>query len=147
MPGKSARVLHSVLIAGLFGLVASSASAQGYDSQGNDTSYNSAPDETVTVIAPRLKADRTLLNAPPERVSLSRPIHYTTQDLLDPVRAQTLRWNVWRTAHDVCQQLDGAYPVYRMPMSPTCFRDAYNNAIVKINARIAGARLAYWYGY
>ena len=83
------------------------------------------------------------LNAPPERVYLSRPISYTTQDLLDPTRSQALRWKVWRTAHEVCDQLRDAYPVYRMSTAPTCFREAYENAITKIDARMAGARLAY----
>jgi hypothetical protein len=58
-----------------------------------------------------------------------------------------LRWKVWRVAHDVCQSLAEAYPVYRMSTAPTCFREAYNDAIVKIDARITGARLSYWYGY
>jgi hypothetical protein len=54
---------------------------------------------------------------------------------------------VWRAAHDVCDQLRDVYPVYRMSTAPTCFREAYENAIVKIDSRITGARLAYWYGY
>ncbi|HEX3667178.1 MAG TPA: UrcA family protein [Rhizomicrobium sp.] len=142
-----ALLLRPVLAAGLFGLAISSASAQGYDPYGDSTPYSGGPGETVTVIAPRFKADSTPLNGPLERVSLSRPVRYTTADLLDPERSQALRWKVWQTAHEVCQSLDEAYPVYRLSTSRPCIRDAYNDAIVKINARITGARLAYWYGY
>ena len=136
-------VLRPALIATLLGLTAPAAFAQGEDG----TPYTGGPNETVTVTGPHFRADRMPLNGPLEGVSLSRAIHYTTADLLDPQRAQALRWQVWQTAHEVCQQLDEAYPVYRLSSTRACSRDAYNDAIVKIDARITGARLAYWYGY
>lgn len=144
MSGKSAVLLSSVFAAGLFGLAVSSASAQGYSYQ---APYSSGPSESMTVIAPRFKADSTPLNGPSERLSLSKTIRYTTGDLVDPTRAQVLRWNVWRSAHEVCDRLAEAYPVYTMTSARSCFYDAYYDAISKIDARIAGARLAYWYGY
>jgi UrcA family protein len=147
MPARSARLLSPFLAAGLLGLAVTSAPAQGYDPYGNNTPYSSAPNETVTVIGPHFRADSTPLNGPLERVSLSKPVHYTTRDLVDPRRAQELRWRVGRAAHEVCQSLAESYPVYPMSTAPTCFREAYNDAIVKIDARITGARLAYWYGY
>jgi hypothetical protein len=78
MPGNSARFLRPLLAAGLFGLVMSPACAQGYDPYGNETPYSSGPNETVTVIGPRFKADSTPLNGPLERVSLK------TDPLYDP---------------------------------------------------------------
>ena len=143
MSARFAASFRTVLIAGVLGLSASTALGPG----AGGTPYIGGPDETVTVIAPHYRADSMPLNAPPERVYLSRPISYTTQDLLDPTRAQVLRWKVWRTAHEVCDRLREEYPVYRMSTAPACFREAYENAIVKIDARITGARLAYWYGY
>jgi UrcA family protein len=137
------RFLRPALLAALLSLAGSAAAY----AQAGGTPYSGGPDETVTVFAPHFRADSMPLNAPPERMYLSRPISYTTQDLLDPARAQVLRWKVWRTAHDVCDRLRDVYPVYRMSTAPTCFREAYENAIVKIDARITGARLAYWYGY
>ncbi len=145
MTGKSALFLRPALVAGLFGLAVSSAAAQGPDV--NETPYSGGPNETVTVIAPHFKTDSTPLNGPLERMSLSKPIRYTTDDLVDPERAQVLRWKVWRAAHEVCDRLADAYPVYTMPTERSCFRDAYNDAMVKIDARITGARLSYWYGY
>ncbi|HEX4159982.1 MAG TPA: UrcA family protein [Rhizomicrobium sp.] len=139
----ASHILRPALIASLFGLAIPAALAQG----AGGTPYVGGPNETVTVIAPHFRADSTPLNGPLERMYLSKPIRYTTRDLLDPARAQVLRWKVWRAAHDVCDQLRETYPVYRMSTAPTCFREAYNDAIVKIDSRITGARLAYWYGY
>lgn len=144
MSGKSAVLLGAIFAAGLSGLTVSSASAQGYSYQ---APYSSGPNESVTVIAPRFKAETTPLNGPFERLSLSIPVHYNTGDLVDPTRAQVLRWRVWRTAHEVCDRLAEAYPVYTMTSARSCFHDAYYDAISKIDARIAGARMAYWYGY
>ncbi|MGH6877908.1 MAG: UrcA family protein [Rhizomicrobium sp.] len=138
--------LRLALLAGGLVLAASSASAQGYDPSVSQTPYSSGPTETVTVIAPRFHADSTPLNGPLEKVSLSEPVHYTTRDLLNPRRARALRWRVWRTAHQVCERLADAYPVYTLTSAEPCFREAYQNAIVKIDARITGAQLAYWYG-
>jgi UrcA family protein len=135
--------LIPALVAGLLGFTASVALAQG----AGGTPFVGGPNETVTVTAPHYRSDSTPLNGPLERMYLSRPINYTTADLVDPERSQVLRWKVWRTAHDVCDQLRDVYPVYRMSTARDCFRDAYENAIVKIDARISGARLAYWYGY
>jgi UrcA family protein len=81
-----------------------------------------------------------------EKVSLSMPVHYTFHDLVDPVQTQALRRRVWRMARNVCERLAEAYPVYTLTGAPSCFHEAYRTAMAKINARAAGARLAYWYG-
>jgi UrcA family protein len=131
------------LAAGALGYTAVSAAAQGYD--GRPYPYAADSDETVTVVAPRFRADSTPLNGPPEKVSLSESVSYTVQDLVDPAKAELLRWRVWRKAHEICEKLADAYPVYPLTTAPPCYRQAYNDAMAKIEARIAGARLAYWY--
>jgi hypothetical protein len=78
MPGKSVLLLRPALVVGLFSLALSSASAQGYSPYAYDAGYSSGPNESVTVMAPRFREDRTPLNGPMERISLSKPIHYST---------------------------------------------------------------------
>jgi UrcA family protein len=142
--------LRLALGAGALGLAALSAAAQSYDagpspySTGAD--YSTDADEIVTVVALRFRADSTPLNGPLEKISLSESARYTFQDLVDPMKAHVLRWRIWRKAHEVCDKLADAYPVYPLTTAPSCYRQAYNDAMVKIDARITGARHAYWYG-
>jgi len=137
--------LGLILATGALGLATASGAAQDYDAR--PSRYGARSDETVTVVAPRFRADSTPLNGPQETVSLSEPVHYTFQDLVDPLKAQVLRWRIWRKSHEVCEKLADAYPVYPLTTAPSCYRQAYNDAMAKIDARITGARLAYWYGY
>jgi UrcA family protein len=125
---------------------ASPAVAQPYDSSGQSP-YSGGPNETVTVIAPRFHTETSPLNGPVEPVSLSIPVHYTFHDLIDPVSSQVLRWKVWQTAQDACERLAEAYPGYTMTTAKPCVREAFHDAMAKLEPRIAGARLAYWYGY
>lgn len=136
--------LGSLLVAAALG--AAPAFAQPY---GPDMSspYSAGPNETVTVIAPRFRAESTPLNGPMEKVSLSEPVAYTFHDLVTRRGAHALRQRVWRTALDVCGRLADAYPVYTLTSAPPCVRTAYTDAMAKVNARITGARLAYYYGY
>lgn len=119
--------------------------AQGYDV--SSTPYSAGPTETVTVIAPRFRADTAPLNGPMEKVSLSIPVHYRTSDLLTPWGVDALRRRVWDTAAEVCGRLADAYPVYTLTSAPPCFREAYTTAMAQIDARIEGARMDYYYGY
>jgi UrcA family protein len=140
--------LRFALASGACALVLGAATpvlAQGYDV--SQTPYSAGPNETVTVIAPRFHADSTPLNGPLEKVSLSESVHYRTRDLLTPWGARALRRRVWNKAAEVCGRLADAYPVYTMTSAPPCFREAYTTAMAKIDARITGARLAYYYGY
>jgi UrcA family protein len=105
------------------------------------------PNETVTVIAPRFRTETSPLNGPVEPVSLSIPVSYTFHDLVDPVQSQVLRWKVWEAANDVCERLGEAYPGYTMSTARPCAREAFHDAMAKVDAREYGARLAYWYGY
>lgn len=138
------RIAPALLAAGVAAFAASPADAQPYSVP---APFSAGPNETVTVIAPHFRTETSPLNGPIEPVSLSIPVRYTFRDLVDPARTRLLRWKVWQTANDVCERLAEAYPVYTMTTAQPCIREAYDSAIVKIDARIAGARLAYWYGY
>lgn len=129
-------------------LVASSpAFAQDYNPYAASTPYSSGPTESVTVIAPRFRADSTPLNGPLEKVSLSEPVRFTDRDLLSREGTRALRRRVWRTAEEVCGRLADAYPVYTLATAEPCLKEAYENAMVKVRGQVAGVRLAYWYGY
>jgi UrcA family protein len=143
-PLSSKSALLSAIAAGAIALTLAPALAQEYDVSA--TPVVGGPNETVTVIAPRFHADSTPLNGPLEKISLSMPIHYRTADLLTPRGVHALRRRVWHTAAEVCGRLAEAYPVYPSTTSPHCFREAYNTAMARIDARATGARLDY-YGY
>ncbi|HEX3430130.1 MAG TPA: UrcA family protein [Rhizomicrobium sp.] len=128
------------LVAGLAaasaGLGAVAASAQPV--------YSSGPTETVIVTAPRMHIDSTPLNGPPERVSLSIPVRYDDLDLLSHSGARELRARLWRTAHEVCDRLADAYPVYQLSTDRPCVRTAYENAMVQAYGAINNVRVNYW---
>ncbi|HEY3637757.1 MAG TPA: UrcA family protein [Rhizomicrobium sp.] len=130
------RAIPFALGIGLCGLAATSAYAQDY-----------GPNESLTVTVPRFHEERTPLNGTVQKVSLSQHVHYTVRDLTNPARSERLRWRVWQTAQDVCGKLAEAYPFYTMTTAHSCERDAYSDAMAKIDARIAGARIAYGYSY
>jgi UrcA family protein len=138
------RAVSAVLAIGL--AATSPALAQPYDYSGQSP-YSAGPNETVTVIAPRFRTETSPLNGPVEPVSLSVPVHYTFHDLVDPVSSQVLRWKIWSAATDVCERLAEAYPGPTMTMAKPCAREAFRDAMARVEPRIAGARIAYWYGY
>jgi UrcA family protein len=130
--------LFAALLAGAAVLATAPAAAQA---------YSGGPNESVTVIAPHFRAQTAPLNAPLEKLSYSLPVHYTFRDLVVPARTRALRGRVWQTAQEVCGRLVEAYPVYTSTSAEPCFREAYNDAMAKIDARAAGARIAYHHGY
>ena len=137
------RALPLALGISLGGLMTTSTLAQGPDPYAG---YNAGPNESLTVTVPRFHEERTPLNGTAQRVSLSVPVNYTTRDLLTRARSERLRWRIWQTAQQVCENLAEAYPFYPMTTarSPhSCARDAYDDAMVKIDARITGAPIAY----
>ena len=138
------RAAPAVMAIGL--VVASPALAQPYGYSGQSP-YSAGPNETVIVIAPRFRTETSPLNGPVEPVSLSIPVHYTFHDLVDPVSSQVLRWKVWSAARDACERLAEAYPGPTMTTAKPCVREAFRDAMARVEPRIAGARFAYWYGY
>jgi len=126
------------LVAVSLGLGTAAATAQA---------YSNGPTESVIVAAPRLHVDSAPLNGPLERASLSIPVRYDDLNLLTRRGARELRGRVWRTAHEVCDRLADAYPVYEMTTEKPCVRTAYENAMVQAYGAISTARVSYRYGY
>jgi UrcA family protein len=133
--------LSVALLAGALGLVfaAPAANAQDYGPYG-PPGYQNGPPEEVTVIAPRYRAEATRLNGPAESLSLSVPVSYNDLDLLTGQGAHALRTRVRDAARDVCGQLADAFPLHKAN-GTSCFKTAYENAIVRANAAITDARL------
>ncbi|HLY05274.1 MAG TPA: UrcA family protein [Rhizomicrobium sp.] len=109
--------------------------------------YSGAPNESVIVEAPRLRAETTPLNGPPGRAWLSMNVRYDDLNLLTRSGARALRWRVWRTANQVCDRLADAYPVYQLSTAEPCVREAYENAMVQAYGAISNARVSYRLGY
>ena len=109
--------------------------------------YGGGPTESVIVVAPRLRADTTPLNAPPGRAYLSVPVRYDDLDLLTLDGADAFRWRVWQTANDLCNRLADAYPVVELSTAKTCVQSAYEDGMVKAYRVINDTRISYRYGY
>lgn len=126
--------LYSTLLAGAFVLAAGAASAQDYG-------YGPPPgDENITVYAPRVHVEpNKRLDGAPEKLSMSVNVRYDDLDLSSREGARELRARVRDSARDVCAQLRDAYPYQKMP-GTSCFKDAYENAMVHANEAIQDAR-------
>lgn len=129
-------------------LAASSAVAQpyGYSAYGAPNAYGNGPSESVIVVAPRLRAETTPLNAPPGRASLSMDVRYDDLNLLTRSGARALRWRVWQAANEVCDRLADAYPYREMSTAQPCVRGAYENGMVRAYGVISNMRVSYRMG-
>jgi UrcA family protein len=145
--------MHSKLafLAGAAGLVlmAAQASAQNYGPPPPRGAAGYGPNEEITVQAPRFReqgsAQRSL-DLPPERVSLSVPVRYDDLDLRTRAGAFELRRRVVRAAYGVCGQLRDAYPFHPLTSSPSCLREARDNALSRADSAISEVR-ADWRDY
>lgn len=136
----NARQIRSTLLLAAAGacLTAASATAQP---------YGNGPSESVIVVAPRLRAETSPLNAPPGRAWLSMDVRYDDLNLLTRAGANTLRWRIWQTANEVCDRLADAYPVRELSSDRGCLRGAYENGMVRAYGVISDARISYRMGY
>jgi len=134
--------VRSVLFVAVAGAFAASGSALAQSSP-----YSGGPTESVTVVAPHLRAESTPLNGPLERTSLSMAVRYDDLNLLTRRGARALRWRIWRTANEVCDRLADAYPGYQLATDKPCARTAYDDAMVKAYGAISDMRVSYRYGY
>ncbi len=116
------------LLIGAAAFAASSALAQDYDGP-----------ESVTVTAPHFRQDSSQLGGPLERVSLSGVVRYDDLNLQTREGARELRLRVRQEAQAVCRNLAAAYQVYQMN-GTSCYKDALNNALLKADEAIQGAR-------
>lgn len=150
----------AVLTAGAFGLalVASAATAQDYqdedsaysdedsnyddtanydDNGNNDEDANYADDEEIVVSAPRFAP--TDARGMGQRVAMSREVSYSDLDLRTHHGARALRSRVRHAAHEICTELDAAYPGPGGE-AQACYRDASRNAMNEADDIIADAR-------
>ncbi|MBV9063337.1 MAG: UrcA family protein [Alphaproteobacteria bacterium] len=111
-------------------------------------------DEEVIVTAPPPRAFREewgsgprTIDLPPEKVSLSKIVHYEDLDLATWQGAAELRHRVRAAARHVCHDLSDAYPFYRLTTSEPCYRDAVSNGLVRADEAISAAQTDYWYRY
>ncbi len=130
----------ALLAAGAFGLMlaASSARAQDYG-RFDEPAYQNGLNEEVEVIAPPYREERTPLNAPPGRVSLSHVVRYDDLDLRTREGAHELRARIRETARDICEQLDAEGPI-PLAGSPPCYRTAVEPALNRAETAISEAR-------
>lgn len=149
MTGSFRKILFttSVLAAASFA-AAGGARAQDYGPQyGPPPGYANGPSEQVEVIAPRFREDsQQKLNGPLEKLSLSTAVSYSDLDLRTRDGARELRRRVYEAARDVCAELADAYPVYQLN-GTHCFKEAYDNSMVRANAAITSARVAWRLSY
>lgn len=103
--------------------------------------------ETVEVTAPHYRvAPEQKLNGPLEKVSLSSAIPYDDLDLRTRAGARELKHRVFETAREVCGQLADYYPVYQLN-GTHCFKDAYENGLVRADAAISAKRVEWRQSY
>lgn len=97
----------------------------------------------VQVIAPRPRPETNpRLGAPPEKISLSQSVPFGDLDLTTWRGAHALRERVRETAYDVCTRLRD-YAPHRMPGTPSCYREAVSNGLVRADEAIASTRQNY----
>ncbi len=126
-------------------LALSPANAQDYGPYGPPVYYG-PPQEQLEVNAPRFREEHVPLNAPLEKVSLSAAVPYGDLDLRSREGARELRYRVRDAAWQVCSNLAEAYPVYRAT-GTSCFKTAYDDAMVRADEAISTTRIAYRQSY
>lgn len=142
MPILSSRKLSLTmsLLAGATALTLSALPVLAQDDYDqDDTAYTNDSGE-IEVYAPRYNSERTPLNAPIQKVSLSTTVHYDDLNLADRRDARELKVRVEAAAQDVCEQLADAYPVKQAP-GTSCYKTALNDGLVKANRAIDHARV------
>jgi len=134
---KPATRLALLASAAGFLFTASGAIAQESGSY-DQAAYSNDSRETIEVIAPDIRAERT--NGIPGKVSLSRPVPYDDLDLATRDGARELRARVRDTARQICSDLREAYPVHEQPLATKCYEGALKTAMVRADAAIRDAR-------
>ena len=100
--------------------------------------------EEIQVIAPRLHVTPSRQLGIPERLSLSQEVSYSDLDLRDPNDARELRVRVRAAARDICDRLYEVGP-RATANEPSCYRAAYENAMIRASEAIMDARYDRYY--
>jgi UrcA family protein len=105
-------------------------------------SYQTGPDNEITVYGARRQERDSTTGAPIETVRASRVVYYGDLDLSTRAGAHVLRARVARAANAACDELDVAYPIATSD-SPPCFETAYREAMEQTPV---GYYRTAWYG-
>jgi len=105
--------------------------------------------EEITVVAPevvqRKIVGRTMIGAPIEVISLSRPVSYADLDLTKQSDADELEKRIGDTAKAACKELNIMYPdamFQPIPANQNCTRTATSEAMEVAKLVIAAANEA-----
>jgi UrcA family protein len=113
------------------------AAGSGPDYQG----VNAGGANEVVIVSPHFHAQTNRLNAPPEGISISRPVSYADLDLRTGRGAHELRVRVRSMAARICDDLRSVYPVAIAPHEP-CIRSVLNDSMPKAEAAITDVRMS-----
>jgi UrcA family protein len=126
-------LMKSLLAAGALILSGSAVLAQDYDD-----SYGPGPDESIVVIAPRIRPDDSSL-APTSATKLSMQVRYDDLDLTTRDGARELRSRVRDAAQNVCETLADRFPHPAVPQEP-CYKSAVASGLARADNAISDAR-------
>jgi UrcA family protein len=104
-----------------------------------DVTSQSAATEKIEVYAPHVRVDRSPLNGPVHKISMSRAVRYDDLNLRTARGAHELRLRIRDVARDICSQLEETYPVPEAPYT-SCYRTAVNDAMLRADGAIRDAR-------
>jgi UrcA family protein len=104
-----------------------------------DATTQTTSTEKVEVYAPHFRVDRSPLNGPVNRISLSRAVRYDDIDLRSARGARELKLRVRDMARDICSELEEAYPVPEAS-GTSCYRTAVKDAMLRADGAIRNAR-------
>lgn len=114
------------LLAGAFGACLLSLPALAQD-------YGPA-DESIVVQAPRshhYMPRRSTIGAPIDDVAISAPVRYDDLDLTTDRGVHRLHTRIFIAARHLCQRLDNRYPITVSDGSPSCYRQAVDDAMAQ----------------
>ena len=126
------------ILAGAIGVVIAASAAHSQD-RDRATGYDNPSTETIEVIGPRLRVERSPMNGPVQRISFSRLVRYDDLNLRTSSGARELRVRIRDTAHDICAQLAAAYPIPEAS-GTSCYRTALQDAQLRADEAIHDAR-------
>jgi UrcA family protein len=126
------------VLTGVLGALLAVSAVQARDVD-RDVTIQNTSGEKIEVYAPRFRVDRSPLNGPVNKISLSRSVYYDDLDLRTASGARELRLRVHDMARDICSQLEDASPVPEAP-GTSCYRTAVKDAMWRADDAIRDAR-------
>ncbi|MGN6516559.1 MAG: UrcA family protein [Rhizomicrobium sp.] len=99
-------------------------------------------DENIVVEAPRshhYTPRRSAIGAPIEDVAISAPVRYDDLDLTTDRDVHRLHTRIFVAARHLCRQLDNRYPIAVSDGSPSCYRQAVDDAMAQADDAVARA--------